>query len=141
MCPFPKNMHCKACKPRQKLVTSFCKSDFVILGRITELTEDQDSGHALVTVEEILKDEKMGLKFLGKEPLEITLLNMDWSCPCPNMTTVDGQLIIMGDVHNGMAVLQPDSFVGTSSIRRVRKLREVIHKKTCELLKEFLGLH
>lgn len=141
MCPFPKNTHCKACKPRQKLVTSFCKSDFVILGRITELTEDQDSGHALVTVEEILKDEKMGLKFLGKEPLEITLLNMDWSCPCPNMTTVDGQLIIMGDVHNGMAVLQPDSFVGTSSIRRVRKLREVIHKKTCELLKEFLGLH
>ncbi|XP_024060096.1 WAP, Kazal, immunoglobulin, Kunitz and NTR domain-containing protein 2 [Terrapene carolina triunguis] len=141
MCPFPKNTHCKACKPRQKLVTSFCKSDFVILGRITELTEDQDSGHALVTVEEILKDEKMGLKFLGKEPLEITLLNMDWSCPCPNMTTVDGQLIIMGDVHNGMAVLQPDSFVGISSVRRVRKLREVIHKKTCELLKEFLGLH
>ncbi|NXE65971.1 WFKN2 protein, partial [Calcarius ornatus] len=141
MCPFPKNTHCKVCKPRQKLVTSFCKSDFVILGRITELTEDQDSGHALVTVEEILKDDKMGLKFLGKEPLEITLLNMDWSCPCPNMTTVDGQLIIMGDVHNGMAILQPDSFVGTSSIRRVRKLREVIHKKTCELLKEFLGLH
>ncbi|CAM5097148.1 unnamed protein product [Natator depressus] len=141
MCPFPKNTHCKACKPRQKLVTSFCKSDFVILGHITELTEDQDSGHALVTVEEILKDEKMGLKFLGKEPLEITLLNMDWSCPCPNMTTVDGQLIIMGDVHNGMAVLQPDSFVGISSVRRVRKLREVIHKKTCELLKEFLGLH
>nr|XP_006008103.1 PREDICTED: WAP, Kazal, immunoglobulin, Kunitz and NTR domain-containing protein 2 [Latimeria chalumnae] len=140
MCPFPKNNHCKACKPRQKMVTSFCKSDFVILGRMTELSEDQESGHALITVEEVLKDEKMGLKFLGKEPLEITLLNMDWNCPCPNMTTADSQVIIMGDVHNGMAVLQPDSFVGISSVRRVRKLREVIHKKTCDLLKEFPGL-
>ncbi|XP_061088095.1 WAP, Kazal, immunoglobulin, Kunitz and NTR domain-containing protein 2 [Conger conger] len=136
-CPFPKNQNCKICKPRQKMVTSFCKSDFVILGHMTELTEDQDSGHALITVEEILKDEKMGLKFFGKEPLEVTLLNMDWTCPCPNITSSDGQVIIMGDVHNGMAVLQPDSFVGTSSVRRVRKLREVIHKKTCDILKEF----
>lgn len=138
-CPFPKNQKCKVCKPRQKLVTSFCKSDFAILGRIIELTEDQESGHALVSVEEILKDEKMGLKFLAKQPLEITLLNMDWSCPCPNITSVSGQLIIMGDVHNGMAVLQPHSFVGMSSARRVRKLREVIHNKTCDLLKEILG--
>ncbi|XP_070793705.1 WAP, Kazal, immunoglobulin, Kunitz and NTR domain-containing protein 2 [Pituophis catenifer annectens] len=143
-CPFPLDRLCKvckACKPRQKLVTSFCKSDFVILGHVMELTEDQDSGHALVMVEEILKDEKMGLQFLGREPLEITLLNMNWSCPCPNITATEGQLIIMGDVYNGMAVLQPDSFVGASSVRRVRKLREVIHKKTCELLKEFIGLH
>lgn len=138
-CPFPKNQKCKVCKPRQKLVTSFCKSDFAILGRIIELTEDQESGHALVSVEEILKDEKMGLKFLAKQPLEITLLNMDWSCPCPNVTSVSGQLIIMGDAHNGMAVLQPHSFVGMSSARRVRKLREVIHNKTCDLLKEILG--
>ncbi|KAG7491795.1 hypothetical protein MATL_G00007760 [Megalops atlanticus] len=136
-CPFPKNQNCKMCKPRQKMVTSFCKSDFVILGHMTELTEDQDSGHALITVEEILKDEKMGLKFFGKEPLEVTLLNMDWNCPCPNITNTDSQVIIMGDVHNGMAVLQPDSFVGISSTRRVRKLREVIHKKTCDILKEF----
>ncbi|XP_077314900.1 WAP, Kazal, immunoglobulin, Kunitz and NTR domain-containing protein 2 [Lithobates pipiens] len=139
MCPFPKNQKCKVCKPRQKLVTSFCKSDFAILGRIIELTEDQDSGNALVSVEDILKDEKMGLKFLGKQPLEVTLLNMDWSCPCPNMTSVSGQIIIMGDVHNGMAVLQPHSFVGMSSARRVRKLREVIHSKTCDLLKEILS--
>ncbi|MBN3310803.1 WAP, Kazal, immunoglobulin, Kunitz and NTR domain-containing protein 2 [Amia ocellicauda] len=137
MCPFPKNQNCKLCKPRQKMVTSFCKSDFVILGRMTELTEDQDSGHALITVEEILKDEKMGLKFFGKEPLEVTLLNIDWNCPCPNITSADGQVIIMGNVDNGMAVLQPDSFVGASSVRRVRKLREVINKKTCDILKEF----
>ncbi|KAG8445988.1 hypothetical protein GDO86_013749 [Hymenochirus boettgeri] len=139
MCPFPKNQKCKICKPRQKLVTSFCKSDFTILGRITELTEELDTGHALVSVEEILKDEKMGLKFLGKEPLEITLLNMDWTCPCPNVTLVNSQLIIMGDVLNGMATLQPHSFVGMSTARRIRKLREVIHSKTCDLLKEILG--
>lgn len=137
MCPFPKNHNCKICKPRGKMVTSFCKSDFVILGRVTELTEEQESGHALVTVEEILKDEKMGLKFFGKEPLEVTLLNMDWNCPCPNITVAEGQLIIMGDVHNGMAVLQPDSFVGSSSPRRIRKLREIVHKKTCNFLKDF----
>jgi hypothetical protein len=119
------------------MVTSFCKSDFIILGRVTELPEEQDSGHALITVEEILKDEKMGLKFFGQEPLEVTLMNMDWNCPCPNITMANGQLIIMGDVHNGMAVLQPDSFVGSSTARRVRKLREVIHKKTCDFLKEF----
>ncbi|XP_030629092.1 WAP, Kazal, immunoglobulin, Kunitz and NTR domain-containing protein 2 [Chanos chanos] len=136
-CPFPRNHRCKACKPRHKMVTSFCKSDFVILGRMTELTEDQDTGHALITVEEILKDEKMGLKFFGKEPLEVTLQNMDWNCPCPNVTTSDGQIIIMGDVHNGMAVLQPDSFVSLSNIRRIRKLREVISKNTCDILKEF----
>ncbi|XP_028674941.1 WAP, Kazal, immunoglobulin, Kunitz and NTR domain-containing protein 2-like isoform X1 [Erpetoichthys calabaricus] len=141
MCPFPKNQHCKMCKPRQKMVTSFCKSDFVILGRMSELSEDHDSGHALVTVEEVLKDDKMGLKYFGQEPLEVTLLNIDWNCPCPNITSTDGQVIIMGDVHNGMAVLQPDSFVGASSVRRVKKLREIIHKKTCDILKEFSSLH
>ncbi|XP_057215310.1 WAP, Kazal, immunoglobulin, Kunitz and NTR domain-containing protein 2 [Triplophysa rosa] len=137
-CPFPKTHQCKPCKSRHKMVTSFCKSDFVILGRMTELTEDQDSGLALITMEEILKDEKMGLKFFGKEPLEVTLQNMDWTCPCPNVTTADGQIIIMGEVHNGMAVLQPDSFITISSPRRVRKLREVINKNTCDILKEFV---
>uniref|UniRef100_A0A8C1JPG4 Info WAP, follistatin/kazal, immunoglobulin, kunitz and netrin domain containing 2a n=1 Tax=Cyprinus carpio TaxID=7962 RepID=A0A8C1JPG4_CYPCA len=137
MCPFPKTHNCKPCKPRQKMVPSFCKSDFVVLGHISELTEDHDSGHALITVEEILKDDKMGLRFFGQEPLEVTLLNMDWNCPCPNITRAEGTMIIMGDVHNGMAVLQPDSYVATSSVRRVRKLREVIQKKTCDVLKEF----
>uniref|UniRef100_A0A667ZC34 WAP, follistatin/kazal, immunoglobulin, kunitz and netrin domain containing 2b n=1 Tax=Myripristis murdjan TaxID=586833 RepID=A0A667ZC34_9TELE len=137
MCPYPKNHHCKACKPRGKMVTSFCKSDFVILGRMTELTEEKDSGHALVTVEEILKDEKMGLRFFGQEPLEVTFLNMDWNCPCPNITgaAAEGQVIVMGDVNDGMAVLQPESYVGASSPRRVRKLREVISKNTCDILK------
>ena len=140
-CPFPRgNQRCRACKPRQKLVTSFCRSDFVILGRISELTEEPDSGRALVTVDEVLKDEKMGLKFLGQEPLEVTLLHMDWTCPCPNVTVGEMPLIIMGEVDGGMAMLRPDSFVGASSTRRARKLREVMHKKTCDVLKDFPGL-
>ncbi|XP_036428798.1 WAP, Kazal, immunoglobulin, Kunitz and NTR domain-containing protein 2 [Colossoma macropomum] len=137
-CPFPRNHHCKPCKPRHKMVASFCKSDFVILGRVMELTEDDDTGRAQITVEEILKDEKMGLKFFQKEPLEVTLQNMGRSCPCPNVTVSDGQIIVMGDVHNGMAVLQPDSFVSPFSARRVRRLREVINKNTCDILKEFI---
>ncbi|KAM6951434.1 WAP, Kazal, immunoglobulin, Kunitz and NTR domain-containing protein 2 [Aplochiton taeniatus] len=137
MCPFPKNHHCKACKPRGKMVTSFCRSDFVILGRISGLTEEKDSGQALVSVEEILKDEKMGLRFFGQEPLEVTFVNMDWNCPCPNITGAasEGQVIVMGDVKDGMAVLQPESYLGASSPRRVRKLREVISKNTCDILK------
>ncbi|XP_068161780.1 WAP, Kazal, immunoglobulin, Kunitz and NTR domain-containing protein 2-like [Antennarius striatus] len=137
-CPHPKNHHhCKVCKPRGKIVMSFCRSDFVILGHMTELIEEKNSGHALVTVEEILKDEKMGLRFFGKEPLEVTFLNMDWNCPCPNITGTasEGQVIIMGNVHDGMAILQPESYVGASSPRRIRKLREVISKNTCDILK------
>ncbi|XP_061910812.1 WAP, Kazal, immunoglobulin, Kunitz and NTR domain-containing protein 2-like [Entelurus aequoreus] len=136
-CPYPKKHDCKACKPRGKIVTSFCRSDFVILGSMTELTEEKDSGHALVTVEEILKDDKMGLRFFGKEPLEVTFLNMDWSCPCPNImaAATEGQVIIMGNVNEGMATLQPHNYVGASSPRRVRKLREVISKNTCDILK------
>ncbi|KAA0706008.1 Kunitz and NTR domain-containing protein 2 [Triplophysa tibetana] len=135
MCPFPKMKNCKQCKPRQKMVSSFCKSDFVVLGRISELMEEHDS--ALITMEEILKDEKMGLRFFRQEPLEVTLLNMDWKCPCLNVTRAEGQMIIMGNVHNGMAVLQPNSFVVASTARRVRKLREVVNKKPCDILMEF----
>ncbi|XP_014823222.1 PREDICTED: WAP, Kazal, immunoglobulin, Kunitz and NTR domain-containing protein 2-like [Poecilia mexicana] len=137
MCPFQKNHQCKACKPRGKMVTSFCRSDFVVLGRMTDITQEKDSGHALVTVEEIFKDEKMGLRFFGKEPLEVTFLNMDWNCPCPNITgtAAEGQVIIMGNVSEGMAVLQPESYVGASTPRRVRKLKEVISKNTCNILK------
>lgn len=137
-CPFPKNHPCKACKPRGKMVTSFCQSDFVILGHMSELTKEEDSGHALVTVEEILKDEKMGLRFFGKDPLEVTFLNMDWNCPCPNITSAaaEGQVIVMGNANDGMAVLQPESYVGASSPRRVRKLKELISKNTCDVLKD-----
>ncbi|XP_012719518.2 WAP, Kazal, immunoglobulin, Kunitz and NTR domain-containing protein 2-like [Fundulus heteroclitus] len=137
MCPYPKKHHCKACKPKGKMVTSFCRSDFVVLGRMTDISQEKNSGHALVTVEEIFKDEKMGLRFFGKEPLEVTFLNMDWNCPCPNVTAAaaEGQVIIMGNVNEGMAILQPENYVGTSSPRRVRKLKEVISNNTCDILK------
>ncbi|XP_048847326.1 WAP, Kazal, immunoglobulin, Kunitz and NTR domain-containing protein 2-like [Brienomyrus brachyistius] len=138
-CLSQKARGCRQCKPRQKMATSFCKSDFVVLGRMAEPTADQDSGHVLVTVEEILKDEKMGLRFLGREPLEVTLLDVDRGCPCPSVSAASGQLIIMGDVHQGMAVLQPHSFVGPSNARRLKKLREVIQKNSCDVLKEFPG--
>ncbi|XP_015256355.1 PREDICTED: WAP, Kazal, immunoglobulin, Kunitz and NTR domain-containing protein 2-like [Cyprinodon variegatus] len=137
MCPFPRNRQCKTCRPKGKMVMSFCKSDFVILGHMTDITQEKDSGHALVTVEEIFKDEQMGLHFFGKEPLEVTFLNMDWSCPCPNITSAaaESQLIIMGNVIEGMAVLHPESYVGISTPRRVRKMKEVISNNPCDFLK------
>ncbi|KAJ7984780.1 hypothetical protein DPEC_G00358330 [Dallia pectoralis] len=139
MCRLPKNHSCKACKPRGKMVTSFCKSDFVILGKlfgVKEETEEKESGNALVTVEEILKDDKMGLRFFGNKPLELTFLGMDWNCSCQNVS--EGQVIVMGDVReDGAAVLQQGSYVGASTPRQVRKLREVISRKTCDFLKVF----
>ncbi|TRY84997.1 hypothetical protein DNTS_016182, partial [Danionella cerebrum] len=131
-CPYPR---CRPCRPRQKMVASFCRSDFVILGRMRYVSEEQESPRALVVIEKILKDEKMGLRFLGGEPLEVALLDLDWSCPCPNVTGSE-TLIIMGEVRNGMAVLQPDSFTAPSSARRVRKLQEISSKNTCEILRE-----
>jgi len=41
----------------------------------------------------------------------------------------------MGNANDGMAVLHPESFVGASTPRRVRKLKEVILNNTCEILK------
>uniref|UniRef100_S4RNA0 WAP, follistatin/kazal, immunoglobulin, kunitz and netrin domain containing 1 n=1 Tax=Petromyzon marinus TaxID=7757 RepID=S4RNA0_PETMA len=137
-CPFPtKAALCKSCKPRQKIVPSFCKSDFAIVGRMTELVEEPDSGYARFTVDEVLKDDKMGLKLFNTKHMEVTLANVDWSCPCPNMTASDGALLVMGEVQDGMAVLHPHSFVRTASERRVRKVFETIEKKTCDLMRRF----
>uniref|UniRef100_UPI00398EB967 WAP, Kazal, immunoglobulin, Kunitz and NTR domain-containing protein 1-like n=1 Tax=Pristiophorus japonicus TaxID=55135 RepID=UPI00398EB967 len=136
-CPFPKNQRCKACRPRHKIVPSFCRSDYAIVGRVTEIVEEPDSGVARFTLDEVLKDEKMGLKFFDFKHLEVTLINMDWNCPCPNMTLADGPLLIMGEVHDGMAVLDADSYVRTVSDKRVKKMYEIIEKKTCEFLHRF----
>ncbi|XP_038613348.1 WAP, Kazal, immunoglobulin, Kunitz and NTR domain-containing protein 2 [Tachyglossus aculeatus] len=142
VCPSSRGPRCQACRPRPKLVSSFCTSDFVLLGRVTELADEPGARRALVAVDQVLKDDKMGLRFLGREPLEVTLLQADRACPCPNVTAAaEAQLLLMGDVHGGMAVLQPDSFVGSASARRVRKLQDLLHKKTCQLLKEVLGTH
>lgn len=104
------------------------------------MTEEFDSGRVLVIVDEVLKDEKMGFKFLGRESLEVILLYVDWICFCFNVTVGDISFIIMGEVDSGMVMLRFESFVGASSSRRVRKLREVMYKKICDVFKEFSGL-
>ncbi|KAJ1097682.1 hypothetical protein NDU88_002799 [Pleurodeles waltl] len=137
MCPFPRSLQCKACKLRSKMALSFCRSDFAIVGRLMEIIEDQDTGIARFALEDVLKDDNMGLEFFNIKYLEVTLTDMDWNCPCPNMTPEDGPLIIMGEVHEGMAVLDPTSYVRTANEKRLKKIRELVEKKTCELLNRF----
>ncbi|XP_060116687.1 WAP, Kazal, immunoglobulin, Kunitz and NTR domain-containing protein 1 [Heteronotia binoei] len=137
VCPFLKTSRCKACRLKSKMVSSLCRSDFAIVGRLMEVVEDQDSGIARFALDDILKDEKMGLKFFDIKYLEVTLSEMDWNCPCPNMTAEDGSLIIMGEVHDGMAVLDSDSYVRAANDKRVKKIQELLEKKTCELLDRF----
>ncbi|RXM37141.1 WAP, Kazal, immunoglobulin, Kunitz and NTR domain-containing protein [Acipenser ruthenus] len=136
-CPQRKGRPCKACKPKGKMVPSLCRSDFAIVGRLTELIEDQDSGIARFSLEEVLRDEKMGLAFFNTRHLEVTLAKVDWRCPCPNVTVEEGPLLVMGEVQDGMAMLQPDSYVRPVSDRRLKKIHEVLDKKTCELLQRF----
>ncbi|KAL7979130.1 hypothetical protein Chor_015154 [Crotalus horridus] len=136
-CPFPKTLLCKSCRLKSKMVLSLCRSDFAIVGRLMEIIEDQDSGIARFALDDVLKDEKMGLRFFNIKYLEVTLTEMDWNCPCPNMTTEDGPLIIMGEVHDGMAVLDPNSYVRTANDKRVKKIYELLEKKACELLNRF----
>ncbi|XP_072457686.1 WAP, Kazal, immunoglobulin, Kunitz and NTR domain-containing protein 1 [Notamacropus eugenii] len=136
-CPFPRTLPCKACRLKSKMALSLCRSDFAIVGRLTEVIEEPDAGIARFALEGVLKDDKMGLKFFDTKYLEVTLTGIDWDCPCPNMTAGDGPLVIMGEVHDGVAVLHPSSYVRTASDKRVKKILELIEKKACELLNRF----
>ncbi|XP_048104989.1 WAP, Kazal, immunoglobulin, Kunitz and NTR domain-containing protein [Alosa alosa] len=136
-CPQIKSRPCKTCRVKSKMVPSFCRSDFAIVGKLTELIEDLDSGIARFSLEKVLRDEKMGLAFFNTRHLEVTLTKMDWSCPCPNITMDDGTLLVMGEVQDGMAVIQPDSYIRSISERRLKKIHEVLEKKTCEMLRRF----
>ncbi|KAL2086857.1 hypothetical protein ACEWY4_017916 [Coilia grayii] len=136
-CPQSKSRPCKTCRVKGKMVPSLCRSDFAIVGKVTELIEDLDSGIARFSLEEVLRDEKMGLAFFNTQHLEVTLAKMDWSCPCPNITLDDGALLVMGEVQDGMAIIQPDSYVRPVSERRLKKIHEVLQKKTCEMLRRF----
>ncbi|XP_028905246.1 WAP, Kazal, immunoglobulin, Kunitz and NTR domain-containing protein 1 [Ornithorhynchus anatinus] len=136
-CPFPRAPPCKACRLRSKMAPSLCRSDFAIVGRLTEVIEEPDSGLARFALDDVLKDDKMGLKFFDVKYLEVTLTGMDWGCPCPNMTAGDGPLVIMGEVRDGVAVLHPGSYVRAASDKRLRKISELIDKRTCELLNRF----
>ncbi|XP_062391171.1 WAP, Kazal, immunoglobulin, Kunitz and NTR domain-containing protein [Sardina pilchardus] len=136
-CPRTKSRPCKTCRVKSKMVPSLCRSDFAIVGKLTELIEDLDTGIARFSLEKVLRDEKMGLAFFNTRHLEVTLAKMDWSCPCPNITADDGALLVMGEVQDGMAMIQPDSYIRPISERRLKKIHEVLEKKTCEMLRRF----
>ncbi|XP_006146418.1 WAP, Kazal, immunoglobulin, Kunitz and NTR domain-containing protein 1 [Tupaia chinensis] len=139
-CPVPRSTPCPACRLRSKLALSLCRSDFAIVGRLTEVLEEPDAagaGIARVALDDVLKDDKMGLKLLGTKYLEVTLSGMDWACPCPNVTAGDGPLVLMGEVRDGAAVLDAGSYVRAASEKRVKKISELLEKKACELLGRF----
>lgn len=137
-CPRQRLRPCRSCRPKGRLVQSLCRSDFVIVGRLTELIEDLDSGIARFSLDQVLLDEKMGLKQFKARYLEVMLVRMDWSCPCPNITMQEeSPLLVMGEVQEGMAMVLPDSYVRPVSDRRVKKIQDVLTKKTCEMLQRF----
>ncbi len=137
-CPQPKRHLCKPCQSRGKLLASLCRSDFAIVGRLTELIEELDSGIARFQLERVLRDEKMGLRLFETQHLEVLLAHMDWSCPCPNITQhLKLPLLVMGEVQDGTAVILPHSYVRPVSDRRLGKIHELLRKKTCEMLQRF----
>ncbi|XP_006103718.1 WAP, Kazal, immunoglobulin, Kunitz and NTR domain-containing protein 1 [Myotis lucifugus] len=139
-CPVPRMPPCRACRLRSKLALSLCRSDFAIVGRLTEVLEESEAGGgsiARVALDDVLKDDKMGLRFLGTKYLEVTLSGMDWACPCPNVTAGDGPLVIMGEVRDGVAVLDAGSYVRIASEKRIKKISELLEKRACELLNRF----
>ncbi|XP_059902565.1 WAP, Kazal, immunoglobulin, Kunitz and NTR domain-containing protein isoform X2 [Gadus macrocephalus] len=139
-CPQARRRPCRACRLRGKLVASLCRSDFAFVGRLSELIQDLDSGIARFSLEEVLLDDQMGLSFFNTRHLEVTLAEVDWSCPCPNMTAAGGgPWLVMGVVRDGAAVIQPDSYVRSVSERRLRKVREAVSRKTCDVLLQFIG--
>ncbi|XP_055060077.2 WAP, Kazal, immunoglobulin, Kunitz and NTR domain-containing protein [Misgurnus anguillicaudatus] len=137
-CPRSSDRQCRSCRTRGKIVESLCRSDFAIVGRLTELIEDLDSGIARFYLEQVLRDEKMGLRLFKTQNLEVMLMRMDWSCPCPNVTQhQELPLLVMGEVQDGVAVILPHSYVRPISDRRLKKIHEVLAKKTCEMLQRF----
>ncbi|XP_068607351.1 WAP, Kazal, immunoglobulin, Kunitz and NTR domain-containing protein [Brachionichthys hirsutus] len=131
-CPQPKKKPCRTCRAKGKMVPSLCRSDFAIVGRLTELVEDLDSGLARFSLEEVLRDEKMGLTFFNTKHLEVTIAKIDWSCPCPNITLEETPLLVMGVVRDGVAVLHSDSYVRAVTERRLKKLRDAVNKSSCD---------
>ncbi|XP_056585421.1 WAP, Kazal, immunoglobulin, Kunitz and NTR domain-containing protein [Triplophysa dalaica] len=137
-CPRSNGHLCKSCRMRRKMVESVCRSDFAIVGRLTELIEELDSGIARFHLEQVLRDEKMGLQLFNTQHLEVMLTRMDWSCPCPNITRhQELPLLVMGEVQEGVAMILPHSYVRPVSDRRLKKIHEVLDKKTCEMLQRF----
>lgn len=133
-------LFCSVCRFRSKLALSLCRSDFVIVGRFIEVLEEFEAGSGgivRVVLDDVFKDDKMGFKFLGIKYLEVTLSGMDWVCFCFNVTVGDGSLVIMGEVRDGVVVLDVGSYVRVVSEKRVKKILELFEKKVCELFNRF----
>lgn len=109
---------------------SLCCSDFVIVGWFMEVLEEFEvvGGIVCVVLEDVFKDDKMGFKFLGIKYLEVMLSGMDWVCFCFNMMVGDGLLVIMGEVCDGVVVLDVSSYVCVVSEKCVKKILELLEK-------------
>ncbi|KAM9305008.1 WAP, Kazal, immunoglobulin, Kunitz and NTR domain-containing protein 1 [Gastrophryne carolinensis] len=129
-CPFPRVKQCQGCQPRGRLVPSLCRSDFVIVGRLEDSGEERVLRVLLI---EVLKDDQMGLHLFHTKYLEVTMGDGGGvACPCSNLAgPEDSQLLIMGEVHDGMALLGPSSYIRPASEKRLRKVRDMLDKGSC----------
>ncbi|KAG8433139.1 hypothetical protein GDO86_017432 [Hymenochirus boettgeri] len=127
-CPQPRIRQCQGCHIRGRLVPSLCNSDFVIVGRLEESGEERV---LRVVLGEVLKDDHMGLRLFQTKYLEVTL-GQGEGCPCTNLAgSGNGQLLIMGEVQDGMALLGPSSYVRPANEKRLRKAKDMLVKGTC----------
>ncbi|XP_069590536.1 WAP, Kazal, immunoglobulin, Kunitz and NTR domain-containing protein 1 [Ranitomeya imitator] len=135
-CPLPRAKQCQGCHLRGRLVPSLCRSDFVIVGRLEDSGEERVLRVVLI---EVLKDEYMGLRLFHTKYLEVTLGdNGGGGCACSGHAgSGDNQLLIMGEVQDGMALLGPSSYVRPANEKRLRKVRDMLEKGTCQMLNRF----
>ncbi|KAM4697574.1 WAP, Kazal, immunoglobulin, Kunitz and NTR domain-containing protein 1 [Rhinophrynus dorsalis] len=134
-CPLPRTKQCQGCHLRGRLVPSLCRSDFVIVGRLEDSGEERI---LRVALGEVLKDDHMGLRLFHTKYMEVTLGDGGGGCPCASLAgSGEGQLLIMGEVQDGMALLGPSSYVRPVTEKRLRKVRDMLEKGTCQLLNRF----
>ncbi|KAM5152324.1 WAP, Kazal, immunoglobulin, Kunitz and NTR domain-containing protein 1 [Mantella aurantiaca] len=137
-CPLPRAKQCQGCHLRGRLVPSLCRSDFVIVGRLEDSGEERVLRVLLI---EVLKDDHMGLRLFHTKYLEVTMGEGGGGggvCPCTNLGgSGDNPLLIMGEVQDGMALLGPSSYVRPASEKRLRKVRDMLDKGTCQILNRF----
>ncbi|XP_053551164.1 WAP, Kazal, immunoglobulin, Kunitz and NTR domain-containing protein 1 [Bombina bombina] len=136
-CPLPRAKQCQGCHLRGRLVPSLCRSDFVIVGKLEESGEERV---LRVALNEVLKDDHMGLRLFHTKYLEVTIGDGGnvGACPCANLAgSGDGYLLIMGEVQDGMALLGPFSYVRPVNEKRLRKVKDMLKKGTCDLLNRF----
>ncbi|XP_063788495.1 WAP, Kazal, immunoglobulin, Kunitz and NTR domain-containing protein 1 [Pseudophryne corroboree] len=132
-CPVPRAKQCQGCHHRGRLAPSLCRSDFVIVGTLEDSGEERVLRVVLV---EVLKDNYMGLHLFHTKYLEVTVGESGGrGCACPNLAVSgNSQLLIMGEVQDGMAFLGAYSYVRPANEKRLRKVRDMLEKGTCQML-------